>query len=115
LETIDSWNMPAANSTFAIGGFSDFLETFMLVESSGISSNFGAEKPPLLQAANRWSGNPFGTPAPTQGRLESFCRAKSRRNFANKRLNKILLRKTSQSRRPVSSNFIQLLCKQQLN
>ena len=35
------------------GGFSDYLETFVLVESSGIFSNFGAEKQPLLQAAGR--------------------------------------------------------------
>lgn len=35
------------------GGFSAFLETFVLVESSGIFSNFGAEKPPLLEAAKR--------------------------------------------------------------
>ncbi|MFY7937984.1 MAG: hypothetical protein ACOVOQ_11450 [Flavobacterium sp.] len=35
------------------GGFSAFLETFVLVESLGIFSNFGAEKPPLLQAAKR--------------------------------------------------------------
>ena len=35
------------------GGFSAFLETFVLVESSGIFSNFGAESPPLLQAAKR--------------------------------------------------------------
>jgi len=35
------------------GGFSAFLETFVLVESSGIFSNFGAENPPLLQAAGR--------------------------------------------------------------
>ena len=35
------------------GGFWDFLETFVLVESSGIFSNFGAESPPLLQAAKR--------------------------------------------------------------
>ena len=31
-----------------------FSESFVLVESSVIFSNFGAEKPPLLQAANRW-------------------------------------------------------------
>ena len=36
------------------GGFSAFLETFVLVESSGILSNFGTESPPLLQAAKRW-------------------------------------------------------------
>ena len=35
------------------GGFWAFLETFVLVESSGIFSNFGAVKPPLLQAAKR--------------------------------------------------------------
>ena len=35
------------------GGFSAFLETFVLVESSGIFSNFGAENPPLRQAAKR--------------------------------------------------------------
>ena len=38
------------------GGFSAFLETFVLVESSGIFSNFGAESPPLLQAAKRYGG-----------------------------------------------------------
>ena len=31
-----------------------FSESFVLVESSVIFSNFGAEKPPLLQAANRY-------------------------------------------------------------
>lgn len=36
------------------GGFSAFLETFVLVESSGIFSNFGAEKPPLLQAPKHY-------------------------------------------------------------
>lgn len=36
------------------GGFSAFLETFVLVESLGIFSNFGAENPPLLQAAGRY-------------------------------------------------------------
>ena len=35
------------------GGFSAFLETFVLAESLGIFSNFGAESPPLLQAAKR--------------------------------------------------------------
>jgi hypothetical protein len=37
------------------GGFSAFLETFVLAESSGIFSNFGAESPPLRQAAKRWA------------------------------------------------------------
>ena len=36
------------------GGFSAFLETKVLVESSVIFSNFGAEIPPLLQAAKRY-------------------------------------------------------------
>ncbi len=36
------------------GGLSAFLETFVLVESSGIFSNFGAKNPPLLQAAKRY-------------------------------------------------------------
>ena len=36
------------------GGISAFLETIVLVESSGIFSNFGAESPPLLQAAKRY-------------------------------------------------------------
>ena len=36
------------------GGFWAFFETFVLAESSGIFSNFGAEKPPLLQAAKRY-------------------------------------------------------------
>ncbi len=35
------------------GGFSAFFETFVLVESSGIFSNFGAESPPHRQAAKR--------------------------------------------------------------
>jgi hypothetical protein len=42
------------------GGFSAFLETFVLVESLGIFSNFSAEKPPLLQAAKRCKQ--FGKP-----------------------------------------------------
>ena len=37
------------------GGFSAFLETFVLNQSLGIFSNFGAEKPPLRQAADRWA------------------------------------------------------------
>ena len=44
---------PTANTGLQNGGFRDFLETFVLAESSGIFSNFGAEKPPLQQAANR--------------------------------------------------------------
>jgi hypothetical protein len=35
------------------GGFSAFLETFVLAESSGLFSKFGAESPPLLQAQKR--------------------------------------------------------------
>jgi len=36
------------------GGFGDFLEGKVLNQSSGIFSNFGAEKPPLRQAAGRY-------------------------------------------------------------
>ncbi len=43
------------------GGFSAFLETFVLVESSGIFSNFCAENPPLLQAAKRCVQHIFRT------------------------------------------------------
>jgi len=35
----------------------------VLVESSGIFSNFCAENPPLLQAAKRWLVIPTGFPA----------------------------------------------------
>jgi hypothetical protein len=44
------------NRTTAVcknGGFSAFFETKVLKQSSGIFSNFGAENPPLLQAAKR--------------------------------------------------------------
>jgi len=30
-------------------------DTFVVNQSSGIFSNFGAEKPPLRQAAGRWA------------------------------------------------------------
>jgi hypothetical protein len=36
------------------GGFCAFLEAKVLKQSSGIFSNFGAENPPLLQAAKRY-------------------------------------------------------------
>jgi len=43
---------PNAQQQFAeMAGLVLFLETFVLAESSGFFSNFGAEKPPLLQAA----------------------------------------------------------------
>jgi hypothetical protein len=35
------------------GGFGAFLEAKVLNQSSGIFSSFGAEKPPLRQAAKR--------------------------------------------------------------
>ena len=37
------------------GGFGAFLEGKVLNQSSGIFSNFGAEKPPLRQAAGRYA------------------------------------------------------------
>jgi len=36
------------------GGFGAFLETFVLVESLGIFSNFCAEKPLHRKAERRW-------------------------------------------------------------
>ena len=44
---------PTANTGLQNGGLCAFLEIFVLAEGSGIFSNFGAEKPPLQQAANR--------------------------------------------------------------
>ncbi|MBS1517644.1 MAG: hypothetical protein JSS91_06125 [Bacteroidetes bacterium] len=43
----------AITAVWQNGGFSAFLEAKVLNQSSGIFSNFGAEKPPLRQAANR--------------------------------------------------------------
>jgi len=37
-----------------MAGFGAFLEGKVLNQSSEIFSNFGAEKPPLRQAAGRW-------------------------------------------------------------
>jgi hypothetical protein len=41
-------------SVLQYGGFSAFLETFVLDESSGIFSSFSAENPPHRKAENRW-------------------------------------------------------------
>jgi hypothetical protein len=43
----------AANSTLAIGGVSSPLDSFVLVESSVLRTNFCAEKPAHRQSANR--------------------------------------------------------------
>jgi len=44
----------AQQAVWQNGGFGAFLEGKVLKQSSGIFSNFGAEKPPLRQAAGRW-------------------------------------------------------------
>jgi len=43
----------AQQAVWQNGGFGAFLEAKVLNQSSGIFSNFGAEKPPLRQAAGR--------------------------------------------------------------
>jgi hypothetical protein len=44
---------PAANSTLAIGGVSSSLDSFEVAESSGLRTNFCAEKPAHRQSAKR--------------------------------------------------------------
>ena len=46
--------MPAANSTFAIGGVTCFYDTFVVKESAVLQINICAEKPDHLQSAKRW-------------------------------------------------------------
>jgi hypothetical protein len=46
---------PACNSTLAIGGVSSPLDSFVVVESSGLRTNFCAKKPAHRQAANRYT------------------------------------------------------------
>ncbi len=53
------------------GGFSAFFETFVLVESSVIFSNFGAESPPLLQAAKTLAASVKDDRATTYRRLKT--------------------------------------------
>jgi hypothetical protein len=45
--------MPAANSTLAIGEVSSLLDSFVVAESSVLRTNFCAEKPAHRQSANR--------------------------------------------------------------
>jgi hypothetical protein len=45
--------MPAAYSTLAIGGVSSPLDSFVVVESSVLRTNFCAEKPAHRQSAKR--------------------------------------------------------------
>ena len=42
------------NSTLAIGGVLSPLDSFVVVESSGLRTNFSAEKPALRQSAKRY-------------------------------------------------------------
>ena len=44
----------AYNSTFAIGGVSSPIDSFMVAESSVLRTNFCAEKPANRQARNRY-------------------------------------------------------------
>jgi hypothetical protein len=44
----------AYNSTLAIGGVSSPLDSFVVVESSVLRTNFRAEKPAHRQSAKRW-------------------------------------------------------------
>jgi hypothetical protein len=46
-------NTAAANSTFAIGGFSCSADSFVVAESSVLRTNFSAEKPAHRKSANR--------------------------------------------------------------
>ena len=46
-------NLPAANSTFAIGGVSCSKDSFVINESSVLRMNFCAEKPDHHKSANR--------------------------------------------------------------
>jgi hypothetical protein len=50
--------MPAHNSTLAIGGVSSPLDSFVVAESSVLRTNFCAEKPAHRQSAKRYT--PFG-------------------------------------------------------
>ena len=45
----------AQQAVWQNGVFGAFLEAKVLNQSSGIFSNFGAEKPPLRQAAGRYA------------------------------------------------------------
>jgi hypothetical protein len=45
----------AGNSTFAIGGVSSPLDSFIVAESSVLLTNFCAEKPAHRQSANRYA------------------------------------------------------------
>ena len=45
---------PVVNSTFAIGGVSSSLDSFVVIESSVLRTNFCAKKPAHRQSANRY-------------------------------------------------------------
>jgi len=48
---------PVANSTFAIGGVSSSLDSFVVIESSVLRTNFCAKKPAHRQSANRYENS----------------------------------------------------------
>jgi hypothetical protein len=54
MENLTNGQAPAANSTLAIGGVSSPLDSFVVVESSVLRTNFCAEKPAHRQSAKRY-------------------------------------------------------------
>jgi hypothetical protein len=53
VQNISGTDLPAPNSTLAIGGVSSPLDSFVVAESSVLRTNFCAEKPAHRQSANR--------------------------------------------------------------
>jgi hypothetical protein len=48
-------NIASATSVLRYGGFSEFLETFVLNQNLGIFSNFGAKTPPFAKLQNHYA------------------------------------------------------------
>jgi hypothetical protein len=54
VQNISVTDLPAPNSTLAIGGVSSPLDSFMVAESSVLRTNFCDEKPAHRQSAKRY-------------------------------------------------------------
>jgi hypothetical protein len=54
LQNISRTDLPAPNSTLAIGGVSSSLDSFVVAKSSVLRTNFCAEKPAHRQSAKRY-------------------------------------------------------------
>ena len=54
VQNISGTDLPAPNSTLAIGGVSSPLDSFVVAESSDLLTNLCAEKPAHRQSANRY-------------------------------------------------------------